>query len=628
METARKPRFYGVQAVLRGGCGVARRAVAVVTPTVAWHNMGRSLEQVTPQAKSRSVFALVRFMVEQYPRRCAVVLGLSLCAGIAESLGIMTLLPVLGLALDGAIAKDHPLAVRLQDTLTALGIPLTLPVLLAFIVALLTFKSLLMLAATRASGNAAGRVSADLRIALVRALMSARWSHVLSRRGGGLANAMSIEAERSAAVFQTCSKIATSLVQALLYIVLAFFTSVLVSVAGVVVGLLLFALLYQLTRVARHAANQQTSILRGLIEGMTDILNGLKGLKAMGLEQKMGPLLESETEHLDRARRRETLSSAALVSVQEPILAAVLACGIYVVVQMKLMPFVQLLFMAVVFYRIVGNISVLQGNFQLLVRLESAFWSIVGLIGDAERHKETWAGDVRLDRIERISFNAVEFHYDRVSVLRDVTFDIRCPGMTTLIGPSGSGKTTVADLLIGLYAPAAGQIAVNGIPFEKLDMAWWRARIGYVPQEPVLFHDTIAANITLRDPAIATSEVEQALRSAGAWDFVQTQADGIDTVVGERGGQLSGGQRQRIALARALVRKPQLLILDEATTALDPATEQGVLQTIAALKSSLAILAISHQPAILGIADVVFRIRDGAITNADVGRPASPLVAS
>jgi ATP-binding cassette subfamily C protein len=567
-------------------------------------------------------------MVQRYPRRCAVVLGLSLLAGIAESLGIMTLLPVLGLALDGDIAKDHPLAARLQEMLTGIGIPLTLPVLLTFIVVLLSCKSLLTLAATRAAGNAAGRVSADLRISLIRALMSARWSHVLSRRTGGLSNAMGIEAERSAAVFQTCAKIATSLVQALLYIVLAFFTSVLVSVAGIVVGLLLFALLYQLTRIARHAANRQTAILRGLVERMTDILNALKGLKAMGLEQKMGPLLESETEDLDRARQRETVSSAALVSVQEPILAAVLACGIYVVVQMKLMPFVQLLFMAVVFYRIVGNISVLQGNVQLLARLESAFWSITGLIADAERDREKWAGNIRPAKIESIAFSAVSFAYDRVPVLHDVTFEIACPGMTTLIGPSGSGKTTVADLLIGLHAPTAGQISVNNVPLAKIDMAWWRDRIGYVPQEPVLFHDTIVANITLRDPDIAQDDVERALRSAGAWDFVQSQADGLDTIVGERGGQLSGGQRQRIALARALARKPQLLILDEATTALDPATEQGILQTIAQLKASLAILAISHQPAILDITDVVLRTSSGAVVDAGTTPAALPRAVS
>src|SRR5690606_21587447 len=148
--------------------------------------------------------------------------------------------------------------------------------------------------------------------------------------------------------------------------------------------------------------------------------------------------------------------------------------------------------------------------------------------------------------------------------------------LTTLIGPSGAGKTTLSDVLLGLVRPRSGQILVDGVPLEELNLEQWRELVGYVPQELFLFHDTVMNNVTLGDPHITPEEVREALEAAGAWSFVEQLPQGMDTVVGERGTLLSGGQRQRISIARALVRKPKLLLLDEVTSALDPATEAEI----------------------------------------------------
>jgi ATP-binding cassette subfamily C protein len=134
--------------------------------------------------------------------------------------------------------------------------------------------------------------------------------------------------------------------------------------------------------------------------------------------------------------------------------------------------------------------------------------------------------------------------------------------------------------------------------------------VGYVPQEVILFHDTLFANLTLGDPEITREAAEAALRAAGAWDFVSALPQGMDSMVGERGTLLSGGQRQRVALARALIRRPILLILDEATSALDPETERDVCAHVRTLmeESGLTVLAISHNTAWVDLADQVYRI--------------------
>ncbi len=132
--------------------------------------------------------------------------------------------------------------------------------------------------------------------------------------------------------------------------------------------------------------------------------------------------------------------------------------------------------------------------------------------------------------------------------------------------------------------------------------------IGYVPQDTVLFHDTVLSNVAMGNRDVTASDVETALKAAGAWDFVCELPQGIHTTVGERGAMLSGGQRQRIAIARGLVRKPKLLILDEVTSALDPETEKAICATLQQLKGSMTILAISHQQALVLIADHVYML--------------------
>jgi ATP-binding cassette subfamily C protein len=135
--------------------------------------------------------------------------------------------------------------------------------------------------------------------------------------------------------------------------------------------------------------------------------------------------------------------------------------------------------------------------------------------------------------------------------------------------------------------------------------------IGYVPQETLLLHDTVLINVTLGDPDLTEADVEQALRAAGAWEFVTEMPEGIYSSVGERGSMISGGQRQRIAISRALVHKPKLLILDEPTSALDPDSEAGICETAAQLPGGITILAISHQPIFMKAADQAYYLQDG-----------------
>jgi ATP-binding cassette subfamily C protein len=205
----------------------------------------------------------------------------------------------------------------------------------------------------------------------------------------------------------------------------------------------------------------------------------------------------------------------------------------------------------------------------------------------------------------------VAFSHGEREIIHNVHIEIPARRITVLKGPSGAGKTTIIDLLIGLYKPTRGRITIDGVELSEIDLFAWRRRIGYVPQELSLLHADVRENITFGDPAISDDMVHEALREAEATDLVANLPDGLETSVGEMGGKMSGGQRQRISLARALVTRPEVLILDEVTSALDPVTEQDIVMNIAALRHSYTVVVITHRPAWTAIADRLYEVEGG-----------------
>jgi ATP-binding cassette subfamily C protein len=214
-------------------------------------------------------------------------------------------------------------------------------------------------------------------------------------------------------------------------------------------------------------------------------------------------------------------------------------------------------------------------------------------------------------------------------VLKNLSLELPKGRFITVNGSSGAGKTTTADLIIGLIRPQEGEVWIDELPLKDVDIRRWRRMIGYVPQETLLLHESVFVNVTLGRKEISDEDVKTALKAAGAWDFVSSLDKGIHSIVGERGSKISGGQRQRIAIARALVNKPQLLILDEATTALDPETERAICDTMTTLSGDVTIFAISHQKALLDAADIAYRLEDGSVkllnNKKDHSGPGEPL---
>src|SRR3954451_1443211 len=196
---------------------------------------------------------------------------------------------------------------------------------------------------------------------------------------------------------------------------------------------------------------------------------------------------------------------------------------------------------------------------------------------------------------------------------------LRAGRLTVLSGACGAGKSRLLDLLAGLLRQEDGEILIDGKVLGPSELLEWRRGVGYLTQEPFLFHDTIRANLLIADPQADDAAIEQALMAASAAEFVQRLPQRLETVVGDRGALLSGGERQRLALARALLRKPALLILDEPTSALDQQVQQSVLEAIERLKGQTTIILVTHRPERVQSPDHVLTLQGGTISVAHAG---------
>jgi len=225
----------------------------------------------------------------------------------------------------------------------------------------------------------------------------------------------------------------------------------------------------------------------------------------------------------------------------------------------------------------------------------------------------TGAAHVRLDGVELAHLDSAD---EPVPVLHDVTLDV-VPGTTlAVVGPTGSGKSTLASLLVRLSDPDAGAVRIDGVDLREVREGGVARAAALVPQQTFLFDDTVRGNITLGDPALSDPDdrrVWAALRLAQGDGFVAALPHGLDTQVGERGTTLSGGQRQRIALARALVRRPRLLVLDDATSAVDPRVEAAILAGLRKSGSGTTVVVVAYRKATIALADDVVLLLHGRI---------------
>jgi len=536
-----------------------------------------------------------------------------MAATLAEGLGFATLMPLIGVAADTSAQDQSPLNRAVRQTLEQLGLPLEVGTLLLLVVAILVLRSALRFLATVYVGNAMATVTTGIRRRLIEHLLRVCWRFLVHQPLGRIANVASGEAMRAGRAFTLVAELVALTIQSVVMGVIAVLISWKIALAAAAIGALVTGALAVFVRRSRRAGRKQTFRTKELLVYLSDTLGNLKPVKAMAREAAFARLFETRIRRLDKTIRRQVFNREGLNNLQDMLLAVALGAGFWVAWAIWKVPVAELVVVGIVLYRSVSSIGKLQKAYQTAVEMEASWYHAEELIALAAADPEPNPGR-RPARFERaVALEGVSFAHGAHRVLERASLVVPAGSLTVLTGPSGAGKTTVIDLILGLYRPDAGRVTIDGVDLAEIDLASWRRMVGYVPQETVLFHDTIRANLTLGDDTIDEAALEAALRTAEAWDFVAALPEGLETVVGERGARLSGGQRQRIALARALLGSPRLLVLDEVTSALDPTTAQEITRNIRRLADRTTVLAVTHRPELLEVADRIWHVEGGSI---------------
>lgn len=562
----------------------------------------------------RGSFRMLGTLVRAYPGRSSFALVAVFIASLFEGLGMTMVLSMLSMANEEVPADPSPPQQLAMKVVDFLGISPTAVSLCILAGVLISMRGVMSLVANRQVGYTVARIATDMRITLIRATMGARWKHYLDQSVGGLSNAIATEAQRASEAFQLGAEMSAMVLSSMVYLAVAFAISPQAGIAATVAGTVILLLLRILIRKSRRAGQRQTALQKSLLTLISAQFAAAKPLKAMAREDHVDALLTDETNQLERALREQVIAKEALTSLQEPILAIMVIVGFLLGITVLDMSMSELVVMLFMLARVVGYLSKGQRAYQQVVVRESAYWSLVQAIDAARAEQEPPGGERRVELARQIQFERVSYSHDAVRpILEEAMLVIPARGLTLVVGPSGSGKTTLLDLIVGLREPDGGSILIDGVPLREIDLRHWRRQIGYVPQESVMVDESVAHNLTLGED-ISEARIREALRAADALQFVEEMPEGLATRVGQGGSRLSGGQRQRLAIARALIHSPRLLILDEATSNLDPEAQDAIVETVAHLKSQMAVLAVAHQERMVRVADQVLRLAEGKLT--------------
>ena len=552
------------------------------------------------------------------PRAVVESLVVTVGLGLTEGIGLLLLVPLLGLVgVDTGQKAVSGILTRVTDVFLWVGVAPTLPVVLGVYVLIVGAQSVLQRREATLSAVLQHNVVEQLRRRVYQAVAGARWTYLASTRASDYTHVLTEEVNRVGAAAYLTVDVAASTAIVLAYIGIAARVSPLmtaiVGASGALLGLVVRPLLTGAIR--RGKARSKAS--GRLHAAVAEHLASIKMAKGYGIEARHMGLFNTMAHDLGEVNMAATIGYARvkqLLAVGSALMLAAIVYFAYGVLDISAASLLLLLFL---FGRLVPRVTGLYERTQAIAVEVAALDRVLQIeeqcLAAAAPPVSAPLPIVFNDRLE---LDRVSFAYGadgRVPALHDVSLVVPVGATTAIVGASGAGKSTIADLVLGLLEPTSGRVLVDGLPLGPAQLQAWRDQLGYVSQEAFLFHDTILANLRWARPEATEAEVWDALRLSAADDFVRGLPQGLQTMVGDRGVLVSGGERQRLSLARALLRKPRLLILDEPTSALDSENERRIQHAIEELHDQGTILIITHRLSTIRHADMIHVVDRGVV---------------
>ena len=377
--------------------------------------------------------------------------------------------------------------------------------------------------------------------------------------------------------------------------------------------------IYKLGRKVRKGSRKSLASMADATEAMSQMFGGIRTVQAFQAESREQERFRAVNEDfIDKTMImiRARAASRGVTNFLYQALFAALICGVgwySVDPESRFMEKGRLAVLLAIMVSAYTHIKRLVRSYGLVMESLGAVERI-GEYLDEKPHLPVKAGVAKLGRLQgAVEMRQVSFAYDSEKVLKDINFRCEAGKTLALVGPSGAGKSTLMDLVARFYDPTTGQVLVDGIDLAETDPQDYRSQVALVSQDPFLFNTTIGENILYGRPKASREEVEEAARAAQIHDFIRTLPQGYETVVGERGTRLSGGQMQRITIARAILKRASIMLLDEATSSLDSASEKEVQRALANLMAGKTCFVIAHRLSTVRNADWILALEEGVL---------------
>ncbi|WP_027093858.1 ABC transporter ATP-binding protein [Cohnella thermotolerans] len=541
-----------------------------------------------------------------------------------EGVGIYLLVPMLSLMGSFHLNLGSiPYIDRLMGPIESIPEQARLPLILLVYVVLIIGQALLQRMLQLQNSRMNQGFIQLLRLDIYQRLLASGWHFFVRKRKSDFYHMLTTELGRVASGTVQAMTFLTSAVFTAIQIGLAFLLSakltLLVIACGV--GFVLFS--RRFVRSAKRLGGRMSELSQGYFAAVNDSFSGIKDIKSNRLESTQLQWFQDLNRQMEENANQFVRNQSMSQFVYKTASALLIVLFVFVSFELLHVQTEQLVMIVLIFTRLWPRFTSLQSSAEQMVSAVPAYRGLLELTRECTEAREAEV-ELALREPNRepltirqsIVCRGVAFRYDPHSptyALKNIHLAIPANRTTAIVGRSGAGKSTLIDVLIGLFQPEEGEVLIDGVPLTGDKLSAYRRSISYVSQDPFLFHASIRNNLKMVAPDATEEEIWQALTFAAAKDFVSRLPQGIDTVLGDRGVRLSGGERQRIVLARAILRKPSILVLDEATSALDNENEAKIQEALDQLKGNLTIVIIAHRLSTIRNADQVVVIDQGTV---------------
>lgn len=547
--------------------------------------------------------------------RFPVLFLLISAGGFIEVVGIVALLPLLNVATGEA--TDNAISRVIIDILASIGIAPTLGNLLLVIVAIFSARGVFVYLYTYFTAQITVAVRRNVQVDIIRRFCDMTFGYYTRHSTGWFNNIVVVEVHRFISSLRVFSRLLVNAVNAIVFLPFALAMKFELTLAVFAIGgFVLWSLLGLIRRTAEQS-RKQTRLMGQINAEFIQLIQAFIYLKATNAMAAANKHVIRTIYRLTDNELRIKRTAAFFVSIMEPIAIAVLASYIYYEVIILSGSLSEITVFALLLYRLLMRLTSFAPQLQAFNETMGGVFAVKEVSQDLDRHGEH-SGTQAIAALDvPIVFNDISFRYGNSDILRNVNIVLPPNETIGIVGASGAGKTTFFHMLTGLLAPCSGEITIGGMSYADIDKQTLRSKIGYVTQDAIIFNDTVANNISLwqyeEGDTACLERIRQVTKTAKCDEFVDAMPKGYDTRLGDRGIKLSGGERQRIAIARELFKDPELLIFDEAASALDAESERYVQESIDRMHGERTMVVITHRLASVRNCDRIYVFRSGRV---------------